>query len=243
MQINKLTALLMSGLFAAILPLQAMAQDLLLTEGTPIRLKLVDSLSSGKNRTGDSINFTVSDDVMADDGTTVLIKAGAPAWGTVSDCQKRAMMGQKGELSISIDGTKSVDGKKVPLRANVSRDGNSKLGATVALSLIVTPLFLLMKGKDAKIPAGTQISGYIDRDTTIAVAAPSVEAGIKPASLSTSAQVVTPAQKEGEVPGYLQKYTETDKNAEALKALDQLKSQGLLTQKEYDAKKEALSKQ
>jgi len=222
----------------------AWADQIVLAEGTPVQLKFRDTVSSGKNQPGDTINLVVLEDILADDGKTVLVKAGSAAWGTVADCKKRGMIGSKGELAISIDGTKAIDGKKIPLRANISREGQSRLGATVALSLIVTPLFLLMKGKDAKMLANVRVSAFVDRDTLI-TANPTPEIQTATTDAAPTIMLNTDATVQSvPVPEYLQKYSESDEATQAsnsLKALDQLKAQGLLTQEEYDAKKQSLS--
>ncbi|MFI4974499.1 MAG: hypothetical protein ACHP84_08175 [Caulobacterales bacterium] len=57
---------------------------------------------------------------------------------------------------------------KVHLRANKSQEGKSTQSTTIVLSLLVSPLFLLMHGKDATIPKGQAVVGYVDSDVDIA---------------------------------------------------------------------------
>lgn len=238
---QKAIALALSSMVTDAFPLSALGEQFKVEEGTPIRLKLTESVSSSRNRPGDTINFQVADDVLAEDGSTVVIKAGALAWGTVAELEKRGMIGKKGELSITVDGTKAVDGKKVPLRANVSREGQSKLGTSVVMAALVPGglLWLLMKGKDAVLPAGTQISAYIDRNVVVNTVPTQVQDQTSAAVSIDSTQ----AQPAKAVPDYLKKYAEKDESAsDALKALDQLKQQGLLTAEEYEAKKKVLTK-
>jgi hypothetical protein len=236
---NKVLPLLLASSLATMFPLSVLADQVKLEEGVPVRLKLLDTVSSGTNHEGDNVSFMVIDDIMAADGTTVLIKSGTPAWGSVSAVKERGRMGEKGELSLAVSGTKTIDGKKVPLRASVNRNGEGKLGSVIALSLIVTPLFLLMRGKDAKVPAGSQVNAYIDREVLVEVPSTSNTNAVT----SVSATVKLPGGDAGTpaVPEYLQKYTDNDKT-EALKALESLRGQGVLTQAEYETKKSALLK-
>jgi len=237
---NKWMALALSAMLGLSFPITALAESLKLQEGTSVRLTLLDGLSSGRNKEGDTVSLRVSDDILADDNKTVLIKAGTPAWGTVSLLQPHGMVGQKGEIAFTVQGTKAVDGKKVQLRANLDRQGTAKLGTVVALGLVISPLFLLMKGRDAQIPTGASVMAYVDRD--ILVEAKTDDAASISAATTVSATVIVPAGQPGaqSVPNYLQKYVETGDQANALKALEQLRAQGVLTQAEFEAKKKLL---
>lgn len=222
---------LMTTFLMGMIPQSLLAEELSLEEGTPVRLKLVDTVTSSRNKEGDKITLKVVDDILALDGKTVLVQAGADAWGTVVEVSKRGRIGSKGELSLTIDGVKAVNGQKVPLRASINRQGSSQLGTVVALSLLVTPLFLLMRGKDAKIVAGTQLSAYIDRNTLITNIAPST---ISPTTSSSEPST-----------GTILLHTEESKgtssgSAQALQALEALRQQGFLTPEEYEAKKKTL---
>jgi hypothetical protein len=167
-----LTAGLLAAMVLPFVPCASLADSFVLSEGTPVRLKLTQTLTSSKNKEGDPIHLKVIDDILDTEGETVLIQAGSDAWGTISEAIKKGRMGGKGELALTIDGAKAINQATVPLRATISREGHTKLGTVVALSVLVTPLFLLMRGKDAKILAGTPLSAYIDRDTRIALPPP-----------------------------------------------------------------------
>jgi len=241
---NKLMALALTAALGLSFPITALAESVKLQEGTAVRLTLLDGLSSGRNKEGDTVSLKVSDDILAEDNKTVLIKAGTPAWGAVSLLQPRGMVGQKGEIAFIVQGTKTVDGKKVQLRANLDRQGNAKLGTIVALSLIVSPLFLLMKGKDAQIPTGASVTAYVDKDVLVEAKTDDA-ASISAATNATNgpATVVNPSSKPEEpksVPNYLQRYVENGEQTNSLKALEQLRTQGVLTQAEFEAKKKIL---
>lgn len=230
---NKALASLLAFSISFALPFQVFADSLKLEEGEQVRLKLLDTLSSGTNHAGDSVAFQVIDDITAPDGT-VLIKAGTGAWGSVTNAEERGRMGEKGELSLAISGTKAVDGKKVALRASLNRDGKGKLGSVIALSLIVTPLFLLMRGKDAKIPAGSQLTAYIDREQFVEVQSLSkASPNSNDVSATVNGQIAKPQTQSQLTQPAL------DPSQNNLKALEQLYKQGILTQKEFESKKKA----
>ncbi len=239
---NKVFALALASSLVLMTPMAALADLIKLEQGTPVRLKLIDSVSSGRNKEGDSVSFQVAEDVMGPDDKTILIKEGAPAWGSVSMLQERALAGQKGEISLTIEGTKAIDGKKVPLRASLNRQGASKQGTTLALALCVSWLFVFMKGKDAQIPAGAPVTAYIDRDVLVDAKLEPMDTAAKSVTTASAAVMNVPAVSDAKaVPGYLQKYVDKGQQAESLKALEQLRNQGVLTQQEFDAKKKSLT--
>ena len=220
-------------------PMAALADLIKLEQGTPVRLKLIESVSSGRNKEGDSVSFQVAEDVLAQDDKTILIKEGTPAWGSVSMLQERALAGQKGEIALAVEGTKSIDGKKVPLRASLNRQGASKQGTTIALALCVSWLFVFMKGKDAQIPAGAPVTAYIDRDVLVDAKVEPLDTASKTITTASAAVMNVPGDTKA-IPSYLQKYVDNGQQADAVKALEQLRSQGILTQLEFDTKKKAL---
>ncbi len=241
----KAIVLIAAFTYGVLAPLQVLADPIKLEEGAPVRLKLLDSISSGTNHEGDSVSFRVIDDVMAADGKTILIKSGAPAWGMVSKLEGRGCLGEKGQLSLAVEGAKSIDGKKIPLRAAVNREGKGQLGPVIALSVVICPLFLLMRGKDATIPAGTQISAYVDRDSLVEVTpAPGISPAVAAAgtvNIATSEQPLpTKSVADSDAPVSL--VNTADDMPEASEALEKLYNSGLLSKKEYETKKKTLTK-
>jgi hypothetical protein len=98
----------------------------------------------------------------ASEGTTVK--------GYIDEAEKAKSVGKQGTLRIQFDFTKAVDGTKIPLRSTRgSVEGDDKTTTSVALAVVVSPLFLLKKGKEAKIPAGKIMDAYVARDVEITV--------------------------------------------------------------------------
>ena len=135
-------------------------------EGTEIRVQLEELLSSATAQAGDTFTITTVDQVQLADGT--VIPSGYRGKGEVSQAHRREMLGKAGELDIRLDYIRIGD-TRVRLRANKSSQGRSNLTTTVVLSLLVTPLFLLVHGHEMVIPRGTPVTGYVDEDATIAL--------------------------------------------------------------------------
>jgi hypothetical protein len=143
-----------------------------LQDATPVKLRTTRNLSSADAKEGETVDFEVLEDVKSSD--TVLIPRGGVALGTVTRAKPKGRMGKGGKLDITIDSVRLVTGEKVALRAVKETKGGSHTGAmtgamvaTGILFFPAAPLFLFMKGKDIKIPKGTDITAYINGDVPL----------------------------------------------------------------------------
>lgn len=137
------------------------------SEGTEIFLVFAETISSGSNTEGDRFHLRVDDDVKVDG--SVVIPRDSMAVGTVTVAKKRRRMGKAGELSISLDYVK-VGEERVRLRANKTKEGEGRVGSTVALTVLFGPLGLLKRGKDIEVKSGTPITAFVDQDVDLMVA-------------------------------------------------------------------------
>jgi hypothetical protein len=134
-----------------------------LHEGTEVKLKFLDSISSKTAALDDPVALEVTDDVLVDE--VVVIHTGAHAVAYVSKVQHSGMLGKPGELSIRLDSLKD-NGTKVHLRGTKGREGDSKLGATVALTVLFGPIGLIKHGKNIEIQAGAPLTAFVSDDVT-----------------------------------------------------------------------------
>jgi len=173
MNVKPHLALLLVISLLALIPIPAFAAEYQLDDGTALKVKILQTISSKTSHEGDPVTMQIYQDVYDKTGKMVLIKAGTSVDGFINRIQKNGAVGKAGELGMSIDQTRAVDGRNVPLRAALSREGESKTGSTVALGvvtgIIFLPglLFLMRHGKDAEIPAGSIISAYTNHDIVI----------------------------------------------------------------------------
>jgi hypothetical protein len=144
-----------------------------LLDGTPLHLRLAENLSSADATTGQSVDFEVVDDVKI--GDQIIIKRTAHAIGTVTEAQPKRRMGRAGKLDVTIDYVRMVNDEKALLRATKGGNGGGHTGAMVggivAAAIVfwpAAPLFLLVHGKDIKIPKGTEITAFVNGDTPVA---------------------------------------------------------------------------
>ena len=76
-------------------------------------------------------------------------------------------MGKAGKLNFTIDYLTIGSGKKVKLTSEIKTEGKAKVGASVAQAVLLTPLFLLKKGKNIKFEAGHEFKVFVESDTEI----------------------------------------------------------------------------
>lgn len=139
--------------------------DVTIPDGTEFEVVTVDEISSKTASEGDPLTFKVADDVKI--GGQVVIAKDTIVKGTVSNAEKSGHMGKSGKLGIRVESTLAVDGQKVKLRASKGKEGDDKTGSVIALTILVSPLFLLKHGKDAKIKPGTKIKVYTDEEAKV----------------------------------------------------------------------------
>lgn len=145
-------------------------------DGTALRLSLTQELNSATNAVDDPVHFEVVEDVKV--AGVVAFPRGSTAVGHVVEVEPRRRMGRAGKLNFTVDHVKAPDSSNLRLRASSTRKGEDKTGTVIVGSVILTPLFLIMRGKDIAIPKGTEITAYIDGDREVALAAPPVEPAV-----------------------------------------------------------------
>lgn len=150
----------------------AAQEPLILQDGTPVKLRLGENLSSESARVGDTVSFEVLEDV--DVNGLIVVKQGSAALATITQAQAKRRMGKGGKLDVNIDYVRLVTGEKVPLRAVRENKGASSTGGMtagiVATSIVffpAAPFFLFMKGKEVTIPKGTEVMSYVHSDVRL----------------------------------------------------------------------------
>jgi hypothetical protein len=81
---------------------------LVIPGGTHIRVALAQSLGSKISQTGDSFNATVEDPIVV--GGRTVVRAGAPASGTVVDAKSLGRFKGQAELAIRLDSIRAEGG-------------------------------------------------------------------------------------------------------------------------------------
>lgn len=140
-----------------------------LMDGTPVKLRLSETISSANTRVGQEIPFEVVEEISVNH--VVVLPKGTSAIATVTETEHKKSMGRAGKLNISISYARLKDQEKVALRATQDNKGGGHVGAMtgamVATAIVffpAAPLFLFIHGKDVTIPAGTEITAFVEGD-------------------------------------------------------------------------------
>jgi hypothetical protein len=190
-------------------PVTGPVQPHTLLDGTPVKLRLTQSISSADAKVNQEIPFEVVDEVKVDD--VIVLAKGATAIGTVTEADHKKSMGRGGKLNLSISYARLSDNEKAALRATKDSKGGGHVGAmtgamvaTAVIFFPAAPLFLFIHGKDITIPSGTEITAFVEGDMHLDMAKFGVST--TPAAAVASAQPAliidsTPAGADIEIDG------------------------------------------
>jgi hypothetical protein len=170
------------------------AAQVVLPEGTKVRVRLDQNISSATAEEGQVVELSVTDAIKA--GDTVVIPEGAHVTGTITQAQGKRRMGRAGKLDFSIDRVKTTDNQWIPLRYTVTKkSGQSHAVSTGIMTAGVAavfwpaaPVFLLRKGADITVNRGTAFDVFTDVNHTVAPAVnPPAAVPTQPATMPAGA--------------------------------------------------------
>jgi hypothetical protein len=191
----------------------AASKPSVLEDGTPVRLRFSQTVSSEDAHVNDRVEFEVLEEIKVAD--TVVIPKGGIAWGTVTEAKPKRRMARGGKLEIVMDSVRLVDGEKAALRATKEAKGGGHTGAMTA-GIVVTgliiwpaaPFFLFMHGKEISIPKGTEVPTFINGNFPLELAkfqqgtpsaTPGLQATAQPSNAPTAAASLTGTNAELEI--------------------------------------------
>src|SRR6185369_6868663 len=134
------------------------SDEIVLPEGAALNVVTAQEINSKDAKPNDPVSFTVAEDLALNG--QVIVRKGTAAVGSVINAEKGGYLGKSGKLGVQVESTQTVDGQPLKLRAAKGKEGNDKTNSVIALSMI-SGLFLLKKGGDAKITAATPVTVYV----------------------------------------------------------------------------------
>jgi hypothetical protein len=146
-----------------------------LQDGTAVKLRLAENLSSATAKAGQQVSFEVLEEVDVE-GVPVVAK-GAQALATVTMAEPKRSMGRAGKLDVNVDSVRLIDGEKAALSATQNAKGGGHTGAmtagmvgTAIVFFPAAPLLLFIHGKDITIPKGTEVTAFVSGDMRLDMA-------------------------------------------------------------------------
>ncbi len=138
---------------------QQKAETVLLADGTPIHLVLMDDLQGKELHVKQIVHFKVRQDLVI--GSTLIVRTGTEAIGHIESVSKSGLLGKSGKLVLQFDYVNSISSARIQLRGGAGVNG----GKGGALTGISATWF----GPDARLPVGTVINAYVNQDQRIPV--------------------------------------------------------------------------
>jgi len=129
----------------------------LLADGTPVHLVLMDDLQGKKLQINQTVHFKVREDLVVD--SKLIVRTGTEAIGHVQSISRSGLLGKSGRLVLLFDYVDSISGNKILLRGGAGVSGG-KGGALTWESA-------MWYGPDASMPVGTIINAYVNQDQRI----------------------------------------------------------------------------
>ncbi len=150
-------------------PAASAASTIAIPEGTEFYVITTEALSSKSASVGQRVSMKVDENVLVN-GQLVIAK-GTPVRAEVGEAKGSGMFGKAGKLSLRIESTTAIDGQKVPLTGSPRAAGKSRTGTMVAVTALVSPVGVFIKGKNATYPEGTRLTVYTDEGLSVNAAA------------------------------------------------------------------------
>lgn len=148
-------------------------REVVLPAKTVFKVSLNESVSSKSSQVGDSVTFTVEEDVKV--GNVIVLPRGSQGQGIVTKVEKPKSFGRSGNLDISFDQVFSLDDEVIPTvlgpEARDKLKWEAAVGASAVGALALGPIGLVggyfVKGSDVELSAGTKLYIETKNDATI----------------------------------------------------------------------------
>jgi hypothetical protein len=139
-----------------------------LRAGTEVPLRLEESLDSNDKtiREGHQFRMTVANDVRL--GNVVVIPAGSPATGEVTDLRHKGMWGKSGRIVARVLNARVGD-RLIRLTGSFDDKGVTGTAGVVGAIVFVPIAGFFLTGTSAKMPAGSGVKAFLDEDLRIAM--------------------------------------------------------------------------
>jgi hypothetical protein len=147
----------------------APASESVLRAGTEVPLTMSESITTNgkKLRVGQRLKLVVASDVRL--GSAVVIPAGSPAEGEVTDVRFKGMWGKSGGIEARVLNVRVGD-RLIRLSGTFDDKGVTGTAGVVAAVALVPLAGFFVTGTSASIPAGSGVKAFLDEDLKIALA-------------------------------------------------------------------------
>jgi hypothetical protein len=162
-----------------------------LRAGTSVPLKMSEALTTkGKKlKVGQRFQLETADNVTVDGN--VVIPAGSPAVGEITEVRNKGMWGKSGRINARVLYVRA-NGRQIRMTGVLDDKGTTGTAGVVGAVALLPVAGFFMTGTSAEIPLGSPVKAFVDEDISVAVvpnAAPMVVAPAAPVSVQTGVAV------------------------------------------------------
>ena len=150
-------------------------EEVVIPAGTLVSIRFLNTLSSSSNKTGETFNFQISENLFLDN--KLIIPVNSEGVGEITKAKKATLLSRPGKLEMEFKSLSALDGTPLSLiLGEKAEEENKRLYVAVGaglLGLIIlsNPIGLvfgaLIPGKNVKIDEGTEIFLQVESDTSI----------------------------------------------------------------------------
>ncbi|HZK11238.1 MAG TPA: hypothetical protein VFD10_02640, partial [Atribacterota bacterium] len=150
-------------------------EEVVVPAGTLVPVRFLSTLNSKNNKTGETFDFQISENVFLDN--KLLIPANSKGVGEITKAKKATILLRPGKLEIEFKPILALDGTSLGLILGEKAEEENKrlfvaVGAGIlGLIILSNPVGLvfgaLVPGKNVKIEEGTEMFLQVKEDTTV----------------------------------------------------------------------------
>jgi hypothetical protein len=116
---------------------------------------------------GRRFNLEVAEDVTLNG--RIVIPAGSPAVGEVTDVRNKGMWGRSGRINARVLSLRA-NGRQIRLTGQIDDRGVTGTAGVVASVALVPVVGFFVTGTSARIPLGAPVNAFLDEDVSVAFA-------------------------------------------------------------------------
>jgi len=150
-------------------------EEVLIPAGTLVSIRFLSTLSSKSNKTGETFNFQISENVFLDN--KLIIPVNSEGVGEITKAKKATLLSRPGKLEMEFKSLSALDGTSLSLILGEEAEEENKrlyvaIGAGIlGLIILSSPVGLvfgaLVPGKNVKIEEGTEMFLQVESDTSV----------------------------------------------------------------------------
>jgi hypothetical protein len=173
------------GLAQTTAPISApVSSGAVLRTGTPLPLKMAEALTTKDKATkvGQRVRLEVAENVLVDG--RIVIPAGSPAMGEVTDVKNKGMWGKSGKINARVLYV-TVNGRQIRASGQFDDKGKSGTAGVVGAAVLLPVAGFFVTGTSAEIALGAPVNGFVDEDVPLSFAATGAAPMTVPAPVAT----------------------------------------------------------